>query len=49
MPVQGSHLAFGGMTVGGASLRMKVREKSAKAYDSKTFLLKTMNNDDYED
>jgi hypothetical protein len=28
---------------------MKAREKSAKAYDSKTSLLKMMNNDDYED
>jgi len=49
IPVQGSHLTFGGITIGGASLRMKAREKFAKAYDSKTSLLKMMNNDDYED
>jgi len=35
--------------VGGGSLRMEVGEKPAKAYDSKTSLLKTMNNDGYED
>jgi hypothetical protein len=37
------------MTVGGASLRMEVGEEPAKGYDSKASLLKTMNNDDYED
>jgi hypothetical protein len=49
MPVQGSHSTFGGMVVGVASLRLEVGEKFAKAYDSKTSLLKTMNNEDYED
>lgn len=28
---------------------MKVRQKSVKAYDSMMSLLKTMNNEDYED